>query len=355
MMSLAATPAGAVGGWTVVATPNPSTEANYLSAATAIAPNDVWAVGTAYQSSGSAGTLTEHWDGSAWKAVRSPNPHPGYNELFAVDAISAGDVWAVGYTLGIQYVDEKTLIEHWNGARWSAVPSPNLGSNANILNGVSAVAADDIWAVGRGNSTSTQRGRPIVQHWDGTTWALVPSPSTGGGFAELTAVVALSSDDVWAVGYRGSRTLIEHWNGSVWRLVPGPLLPSSFLLGLTAVGHDDVWAGGSSAGASLIEHWNGTAWTRVPSPNGSKANTEIRALAPFGADDIWAVGDTGNDLQTSFRTVTEHWDGTRWNLVSSPNPSKEYDFLTGVTGMPGGDIWAVGQDEDTLAIRRQDA
>jgi hypothetical protein len=41
----------------------------------------------------------------------------------------------------------QTLIEHWNGTQWSVVPSPNLMGN-NLLRGVAIVSANDVWAVG---------------------------------------------------------------------------------------------------------------------------------------------------------------------------------------------------------------
>ncbi len=41
-------------------------------------------------------------------------------------------------------------------------------------------------------------------------------------------------------------------------------------------------------------------------------------------------------------------------MVPSPNPSTEYDLLLGVEGIAGGDIWAVGEDENTLVLRRTD-
>jgi hypothetical protein len=356
LVLLASAPAGAIGGWTVVPSPNPSAQANYLTAAASISPNDVWAVGTEYQPSGSAGTLAEHWDGTAWKAVRTPNPQLGYNELFGVDAASSTDVWAVGYaSVGPFFTDSRTLVQHWDGTRWSNVRSPNLGTRGNALNAISVVSANDIWAVGLGDSPSTNSGQPIIVHWDGTAWTLVSSVPTGSGFAELRAIDAVSANDIWAVGYRGKRTLIEHWDGSTWSLVASPALQTSYLLGVTAVATDDVWAVGSSAGKSLVEHWDGSAWTRVPSPNAGKPVTQLSAVAQFGSSDIWAVGLTVDELQVSLRTVTEHWDGTSWSLVASPNPSTEYDQLVGVTGIAGGDIWAVGQDEDTLVLRRQDA
>jgi hypothetical protein len=33
-------------------------------------------------------------------------------------AVTSNDVWAVGWDLS------KSIIEHWNGRRWSVVPSP---------------------------------------------------------------------------------------------------------------------------------------------------------------------------------------------------------------------------------------
>ena len=39
-------------------------------------------------------------------------------------------------------------VEHWNGTSWAIVPSPNMGTGNNHLNGVAAVSASDVWAVG---------------------------------------------------------------------------------------------------------------------------------------------------------------------------------------------------------------
>jgi hypothetical protein len=42
-------------------------------------------------------TLVLHWDGSTWTIVASPNPSSTVNALYGVTAISASDVWLVGY------------------------------------------------------------------------------------------------------------------------------------------------------------------------------------------------------------------------------------------------------------------
>src|SRR5205823_14285450 len=86
---------------------------------------------------------------------------------------------------------------------WSMVPSPNIAGQNNTLRGLSVVAANDIWAVG----ISFQTGGfydTLTEHWDGTQWTIVPSPNPGTQLNLLYGVSAVSSSDVWAVGYYNS-------------------------------------------------------------------------------------------------------------------------------------------------------
>src|SRR3954447_19878292 len=63
--------------------------------------------------------------------------------LLAVDAVSASDVWAVGWH------DQHTVIVHWDGMEWTQVPSPNPGGlKPSMLSGVAGVSSSDAWAVG---------------------------------------------------------------------------------------------------------------------------------------------------------------------------------------------------------------
>src|SRR6266540_1214830 len=119
-------------------------------------------------------------------------------------------------------------------AAWGEVPSPNNGTKENELAGLGVVGSDDIWAVGRYNSgrPPTATGRDTLSlHWDGTTWKGVPTPNptwSGADFFTLEDADAVSSTEVWAVGYAEdfaslkSTTLVERWNGSSWRIVPSP-------------------------------------------------------------------------------------------------------------------------------------
>jgi hypothetical protein len=48
----------------------------------------------------------------------------------------------------------QTLTEHWNGSQWSIVSSPNSGKYSNELYGVVAVSANNIWAAGYNDNGS---------------------------------------------------------------------------------------------------------------------------------------------------------------------------------------------------------
>lgn len=193
--------------WSAVPSPNSGSN-NELNNLAAVSPNDIWAVGDA----GGAATLIEHWNGSQWSIVPSPNVGTNGNILIGVTVVSERNIWATGFAINSNNI-QQTLIEHWNGTHWSVVPSPNVGSNGSGLTTVSAISANNIWTVGayvlaNGNTQT------LIEDWNGTRWSVVPSPNVGGNDF-LGASAAVSANDVWAVGaYTAStgflQTLIEH-------------------------------------------------------------------------------------------------------------------------------------------------
>ena len=182
-----------------------------LDGVAAAPASGVWAAG----SSTLGNPLTVRWDGRAWKRVPAPggdhltSPEGGY--LNDVAAVSADDTWAVGAGMF-----NRALIEYWDGAAWTRVPSPDPGGGT-VLNGVAALSATSAWAVGGTNDT----GQTVIEHWDGDAWTLVPSPTPVGTSSDLYGVAAPSAASAWAVG-SSSGALIEHWNGRAWTLVPSP-------------------------------------------------------------------------------------------------------------------------------------
>jgi hypothetical protein len=193
--------------WT--ATTDESNLNSFISGITAIATNDVWAVGDV---GAIGGTFTEHYDGSTWTAVASPSPGNGENALLGVTGVASDDVWAVGFYVATANQDrpQKTLVEHWDGTSWTVVPSPNLGGNnsqsvSNELRGVIAVSTNDVWAFGDSDAFGPEQLTNLVIHWDGTKWSLVPTPSPNPRkLKEIDDVLAggtvLPGGDLWLVG-----------------------------------------------------------------------------------------------------------------------------------------------------------
>lgn len=328
------------GKWHIQKSPNPGPRGSILYAVSATGPNDVWAVG--YRTSNSNDEpLIEHWDGTSWKVVSSGAQS---DHLQAVDAISNTDAWAVGEAA------DGTLIVHWDGSTWARVESPGLpGSD---LLGVSAVSATDVWAVG-----VAVDGTTLTLHWDGSSWVIVKSPNPKkGSIHYLTAVSALASTDVWAVGYSlakigsGRSTFSMHWDGATWSLVDtvDTSSPGNVLKGVVALSPDDVWAVGLHGrrglllnDKTLVEHWDGAAWNLVSTPNPSRSFNALEAVSASSQTNVWAVGaflpKTGEQA-----TLTEQFDGALWAKFRSPNGLEGSNQLVGVTTLVTGETWAVG-------------
>ncbi|MEO8286543.1 MAG: S-layer homology domain-containing protein [Chloroflexota bacterium] len=313
----------------------------------AAAPTDMWAVGS-YYVGGRDQSRTEHWDGTAWSVVPSPNQPSSNNTLKDVAVAGRNDVWAVG-----EYNPEfraQTLIQHWDGTAWTIVPSPNQGAYDNTLHAVAVVTPNNVWAVGSYHDGTIFQ--TLVLHWNGAAWSIVPSPAQASNASGFTDVAALSANNVWAVGAYADRSapnpaLIEHWDGTAWSVVPSPNVPASGnILGqISAISADNIWAVGyylsGTTSRTLVVHWDGTDWRVVPSPNvGTKDNTLI-GVAAVGPNDLWAVGRYYNDSFV-LRTLIMHWDGTMWSVVPSPNPTEHGNDLLAVTVAAPGDVWAVG-------------
>ncbi|MEO8973437.1 MAG: hypothetical protein ABI406_17765 [Ktedonobacteraceae bacterium] len=297
-----------------------------------------------------------------WRIVHSMNPGVAQNGLSAVSATSANDAWAIGYFSNEHLITQgggKALIEHWNGSAWGAVESPKTPLDNSILSGVAAISPTDAWAVGLAYSNSTNAQQTLIEHWDGTSWAIVKDPSPTNG-AQLSALTALSATNIWAVGMYvnnlgqtlNARTLIEHWNGTAWTVVqsPNPGSGLNYLTGIAAISANDIWAAGFSSGdqtvqgmqATLIEHWNGTAWTVVQSQSpGTNGNT-LSAITAISANDVWAVGNTDNGSPGTNNALIEHWNGKSWSNVTGQNPGKESNNLNAIVARSSHDIWAVG-------------
>jgi len=345
--------------WTLINSPNANDQANELRGVSAAADNDAWAVGTVYADNTftKSRTLIEHWDGTRWSVVKSPNINASINILEAVAAVTANDVWAVG--IGITGFSTTPLIEHWNGIAWSIVA--NRGTTVGGLGGVAVVSANDVWAVGTGRAGDEDS--TLILHWNGAAWSHVPSPNVGPEVDNgLAAVTAIASDDVWAVGTQqptsltAPHTLTLHWDGIAWSIVPSAntrQTSGNHLLAVAAVASDDVWATGFTPSIALAEHWDGNSWSLVSTPLITGASSpSVSGAVALANGDVWAVGQFFQNSQSRSRTLTELWNGSSWSVVSSPNRGPSHNFLNAVTATPSGTLWAVGVVYNNQFIER---
>ena len=102
------------------------------------------------------------------------NPGSAFNDLEAVSAVSATDIWAVGDQLGAS-LPFGTLTEQWHGSAWAAVASPNgttSDTGVNQLVGVAAISSKDVVAVGWAQSKGGPFYHVLILKWNGTRWAI---------------------------------------------------------------------------------------------------------------------------------------------------------------------------------------
>lgn len=340
--------------WKFVPSPSVPGVGQGLYAVTAISGADAWAVGDVYnQALGDQQTLTQHWDGMQWQTVPSPSVSNAYNHLTGVAGATANDVWAVGYTIDDSTNNWQALILHWNGSHWTIVPGAALGTSYNALTRVVAVASNDVWAVGY-NGTDVIF-HTLIEHWDGHSWTAVPTPAPGT-YDALYGVTAIGANDVWATGYykEGDFTyesLTLHWNGRAWIEVESPNTTEyNWFNGVTALSANNVWAvgyeyedGGNAIAHPLIQHWNGTEWSVVASPHVPDGHyTNLSDAASISSNDMVSVG-TSTDINENFDPLIEQWDGHAWTLAAAPEIlGMSTTVLTAVAADKTGGYWAVG-------------
>jgi len=300
--------------WSIVPSPNIGIGWNVLEAVTAVAPDEVWAVGWSAPTTngGTPQTLTLLGDGQSWQVVDSP-VITGGSELLAIDS-ERGEIWAVGDRAGPG--DGSTGVASFairrTGSSWDVLPTPDPGSARNHLYAVDVVGPDDAWAVGRWRNVG-ETSRTFAIHWDGSAWTQVPTPNPGLD-ASLEDVEGAAADDVWALGEfhngTGYEPLTLHWDGTAWSVAENPGGGNA----LAVVAVDDAW----DLGATFM-HWDGSAWTSVPTP---EEGGSLGAANVIGPCDGWAVGrivdDTGVFVTLTMRLADPSGSSEEWAVASAP-------------------------------------
>jgi hypothetical protein len=307
-----------------------------LNGVAVTSPSNAWAVG--YSGTWpNEKSLIVHWNGKAWTQPASPKF--GFGDLFAVDAVSADDVWAVGCTSKAEGVSAHILLLHWNGKRWS-MPS-GLPAISGQLDAVT-VAGGDVWAVG--STGGNDIFNPLVVRLFGGHWYFDPVPTPKGG--ALWGVAATSPSSVWAYGHNNENLTgaLLHWTGAAWRSVSFPLQSShAILVSIAADPAGTVWVVGyhkvSGVSTAASMRWTGKTWQQVLVPNATDGSLNAVSFIPGGTatrgGTAWAVGWSVHSL------LALRWTGQGWTPVATPSEGG-FIALFGVAASSTRNAWAVG-------------
>ncbi len=341
-------------GWSLAASPNNGADGNFLQGVSCVSAGSCTAVGHYDNASGVDVTLVESWNGSTWSIVPSRNRGTGGDSLDGVSCLSADACTAVGSFTALPEGTAETLVETWNGTAWSTVASPGKFQGGGGLNAVSCVSASSCTAVGEYESATGGTGATLVVSWNGTAWSQVSSPDSGTASNYLDGVSCVTASFCVAVGTGSASTLAETWNGSTWSIgsTPDPGSYENDLYGVSCRSASSCAAGGVSYTSSLIpeaaaESWNGSTWSAVTTPDHQVFADESSGVSCVTASFCAAVGsyvqttsiETGGSVS---KTLIESWNGTAWSRVTSPDQYQHNNALNAVSCPSASSCTAVG-------------
>jgi len=248
------------------------------------------------------------------------------------DAAPASPAYLVGVTcigsafcVAVGSTHKSGFVAQYKGGAWSRVASPTV--SGGVLRGVSCTSTTNCMAVGlRGPADKTAT---LAEHWDGHTWKVVPSPSPVGT-SKLMSVSCVSPTFCAAAGSSFDEkttkgpTLVEHWNGTAWKIVPSPSFREAksfetWLEGVSCANAKMCVAAGTtvamqgSTDATFVIRWNGTAWVKASQQRIAGDLNWLHAVSCPAANACMAVGETNSDRPAV--PLMDRWNGSTWHLT----------------------------------------
>lgn len=330
-LAVSAPAARAACGWDVLKVPTPGTDFSAFAMDASYASRKLgWLIGYHWESR--SDLFSMRWNGVKWKLVDIPTPK---GEAFAtsVAALPDGTAWVVG-TNSVDYTGFRLF---FNGTKWIKVKGPSNEPVGTALSGVAAFGPKSVWAVGNTNTDS------VIERWNGKRWSMVDHPDLGTASQYLDSIsIVPGTKDLWAVGGFNDgpiHPMALHRTGGVWVNEPVPDPGQATLQSVDASGPGDAWLAGYRYGGSywLNEtwHWDGASWTAMttPSPSTTFPGQYLHDVGAISQGNAYAAGYfypvSGGNEPYAIR-----WDGLNWGDVSPASGDESFEFR-GVAKIPG--------------------
>jgi hypothetical protein len=293
----------------------------------------------------------QQWDGSSWHTVALPAP-TGATEVELEDVSCTSVSFCVAVGAQTSGGPPLPVFYSWNGTAWAVAPTPTLPSpyTEAIMTGVSCTGP--AWCMATGyalNSTMTDTDTDtLAAEWNGTSWTVVGTPNIPDHVDDLlNAVSCTGPSNCMAVGYDSvTGTGLDVPSHGTPPVAGQPGFP-----GFPGFGGPIANAHALSPSTSphiavtthvLAEQWNGTAWTVTPTVDPSGVTSpEFSAVSCAGTGFCMATGySESSSVDQGF---AEEWSGGSWSPSTIPAPaSGTGNVLLGVSCISPTSCTAVG-------------
>ena len=285
------------------------------------------AVGFDFNPATGSGPVAERWNGRRWHIQATPTVGSGGVPFAGVSCASRTSCTAVGYyDFGSLGFTSRTLVEHWDGSGWAVQTTPQIGDPGSDLTSVSCPSQSTCTAAGYSIEQSDEGPdtAPLAMRWHAATWAIQPTPADAGGnvFSGLNGVSCPAATACIAVGSTvDDSPLALRWNGTKWhsQAVRGELTEPG-LNGVSCSSAHACTAVGGEFSSGFAERWNGRRWAlqHIRHPGGARG-ISLTAVSCSSARRCTAVGSYSTS--GGIVTLAERWNGRRWVVQPTRSPA----------------------------------
>jgi hypothetical protein len=264
-----------------------------------------------------------------WASQAVPR-HQG--ELSGVSCASARACVAVGLTFMGPRSGDSAFAERWDGRRWRVQSTPDpVGLQDSSLVAVSCSSSAACTAVGESDNSNVGHFVPLVERWGGRRWSIQHVPHGNNWY--LYGVSCPSARVCFAVGLGDDRAthqslaLAERWDGRHWsvqRAAQPAAAHSSWLYGISCPSPEACTAVGfyyqHGSQRALAERWDGHRWSVQKTPDPTGGDSTLQNVSCVSARACTAVGEHATP-RLGGAALAERWNGRRWLIQATPAPS----------------------------------